>query len=98
MNALTLPRLAGSRGLVVRLLADAPLDLSGAAVVVDAVGLESAAPSFADELCKQLLVERRASHLTVRHASEKFQHYLARSATARGVAERITIEPRTPAA
>lgn len=91
MTALTLPKLAGSRQLVVTLLDEIPSDLEFKEVVINAEELVSAAPSFVDELCKQLLVTRNASRLTVNEASERFLFYLQRSAVARGVADRLVI-------
>ena len=91
MTALTLPELAGSRQLVVQLLDHIPVDLDGIEVVVHAEALISAAPSFADELCKEILVTRRADRLTIASASPKLTFYLRRSAEARGVLDHLVI-------
>jgi hypothetical protein len=90
-TALTLPRLAGSRELVLRLLAPLPPTLHGTSVEVGAQGLASAAPSFVDELVKEILVNRDAKRLTVRHASERLAHYLKRSAKNRGVGDKLVV-------
>lgn len=95
MTALTLPKLAGSRDLVIRLLEDIPDDLGGDQFVVDAESLASAAPSFADQLCKEILETRHASSMTVRDASPRFAQFLHRSATARGLHDRLNVELRS---
>ncbi len=91
MSTLTLPKLAGSRDMVLRLLVDIPHDLSQAVLVVDASNLASAAPSFADQLCKEVLQTRSAHRLEVRGASERFRHFLTRSADARGLSDRLLL-------
>jgi hypothetical protein len=88
---LTLPKLAGGRQLVVKLLDHIPTELSTCEVVVHAEALVSAAPSFADELCKEILVTRCAARLTVKDPSTKLAFYLRRSANARGVSDRLQI-------
>jgi len=88
---LTLPKLAGGRQLVVKLLDHIPTELSTSEVIVHADGLVSAAPSFADELCKEILVTRQAARLTVDQASHKLAFYLRRSANARGVSDRLVL-------
>ncbi|RIS59125.1 hypothetical protein D2E46_07210 [Mycobacteroides abscessus] len=94
MTALTLPTLAGSRHSVVRLLDHIPTDLNDVEIVVYANDLVSAAPSFADELCKEILVTRCAARLVVESASERLAFYLERSAHARGVADRLVVTDR----
>lgn len=77
--------------MVASLLDHIPTDLDNDQVVVHADGLVSAAPSFADELCKEILVTRRAALLTVDCASPRLAFYLHRSANARGVLDRLVI-------
>ena len=92
--ALELPRLAGSRDLATRLTADLPAKLGRSRVEVNAESLASVAPSFADELVKQILVNRGARELTVLTASDRFAHYLARSANNRGVRAKLVVHVR----
>ncbi len=51
---------------MLRILAGVLTDFHGMSVEVSAQGLASAAPSFVDELIKEILVSRNASRLTVR--------------------------------
>jgi F420-0:gamma-glutamyl ligase len=95
MTALTLPKLVGSRQLVARLLEHIPTDLGDDEVIVHAETVVSAAPSFVDELYKEILVTRRAALLTVECASERLAFYLERSANARGVRDRLVVD-RSP--
>jgi len=88
---LTLPKLAGGRQLVVKLLDHIPTDLGNCVVVVHAEELVSAAPSFADELCKEILVTRSAKRLVVKNSSAKLAFYLSRSASARGVSGQLEL-------
>jgi hypothetical protein len=92
---LTLPKLAGGRRLVLQLLDHIPTDLRSAEVIVHAEDLVTAAPSFADELCKEILVTRCAARLTVEDASEKLAYYLERSANARQVSDRLVLPGRS---
>lgn len=89
-----IPRLAGSRERAVVLSAELPADLSAATVMIDAIGVESASQSFADELCKQILVVRSAERLEVHSAKPRFAHYLHESARIRGVADRLIVDVR----
>lgn len=91
-----LPKLAGSRKLVAQLIDHIPAALDTDVVVVHAEALRSAARSFADELLKEILVTRRAARLTVECASEKLAFYLARSANALGVTDRLMIVNHSP--
>ncbi|AMY53433.1 hypothetical protein A3L23_02089 [Rhodococcoides fascians D188] len=94
MTTVTMPRLAGSRGLVASLLDELPADLTGCSVTIDAEPLASAAPSFADQLCKEILATRNANRLDVLAASPRFEAYLVRSADIRGLADRLFVTPR----
>jgi hypothetical protein len=72
-----------------------PTDLRPNEVIVHAEDLVTVAPSFADELCKEILVTRCAMRLTVEGASEKLAYYLERSAKARGASNRLIIRGST---
>lgn len=94
MSSIVIPRLAGSRERAVDLTSVLPDDLSGSAVTIDAAGVDAAAQSFADELCKQILETRHASSLEVHRASPRFAQYLNSSAARRGVSERLLVDIR----
>lgn len=92
MSSLVIPRLAGSRERAVDLTSGLPDDLSGAKVTIDAAGVDAAAQSFADELCKQILETRQAYQLEVHRASPRFAQYLNSSAARRGVGDRLMVD------
>lgn len=64
-------------------------DLSENSVTVDWSALLTTSASFTDELVKQLLVERRATLLSMRGASERVTFLVRRSARNRKVDDRI---------
>lgn len=84
---LRIPALPGGREFARGLLRDlrsAPDEI----LRVDASAVEAAAPSFIDELCKELLVTRSFLRVDLLDASEHFNFVFARSAKVRQVADR----------
>ncbi len=94
---ITLPRVVGTRPAVAPFLVDVPLDLHGAAVVVDCRALLSGTPSFADELVRSLLVDRHAAELVVLGAGTDFAADLLESARDHRVGDRLHLKERAPA-
>ncbi|WP_148050012.1 hypothetical protein [Frigoribacterium sp. PhB107] len=94
MTTISVPRLAGSREHAARIAQSLPDDLRGISVLLEAGAVRSAAQSFADELCKQILVIRQADRLEVHSASATFARYLNSSSNLREVADRISIDVR----
>ena len=90
MQTVTLPPLAGSRPAAAELLSGLPEDLAGEQVSVLARDLLSGSPSFADELVRQLTVERHAESVVVVGAEPTFEGYVRNAAQTHGVADRVT--------
>jgi len=89
------PDHAGSRDQA-KALADAlPADLEGETVLLDCSALVVGAPSFLDEMVKQILVLRNASALEVTGAPERARDLLERAAQNRSVRERLRVAART---
>jgi hypothetical protein len=90
--ALRLPRLVGTREAAVDLLdaQDVARDLRTADVVVFCDDLATGSASFADELVRQVLVERHGVHLVLVGAPQLFWMRVSESAERRGVADRVT--------
>jgi hypothetical protein len=89
MHSVLLPPLAGSRPAAAALLAALPADLSGDEVAVLCRDLLSGSPSFADELVRQLAVERNAGHVVLVGADETFERYVRDAARSHAVAGRV---------
>jgi hypothetical protein len=92
MTTLEIPRMSGTRQraeIVASALSD---DLSSTKIEIDADLVASASQSFADELCKQILVDRSALSLTVHNASPWFANYLSTSARLRSVTDRLSVD------
>jgi len=95
MPNIVIPKLVGSRLRAAELAEHSlPRDLTGQMVEVDASSLSSAAQSFADELCKQVLELRNADFLSVHHATPRFGQHLSASARLRGMPERLNVDIR----
>lgn len=86
---ITLPRVVGTRPAVAPFLDHLRADLKGETVVLDCRSLLSGTPSFADEIVKQVLADRRADELLVLGANSDFGADLAASAAAHGVIDRL---------
>ncbi|QWY82307.1 hypothetical protein SEA_PHISHY_33 [Gordonia phage Phishy] len=72
---------------------DLPADLTDAEVVLNCRGLLAAAISFADELIKEILVNRHADQLRVVEATDReFLTYLSERAEAHGVRDRLYVD------
>jgi hypothetical protein len=93
MVEVVVPTLVGSRVMAAQLLesarAAAGHSLAGERVVLNCRDLRSGSPSFADEVVRRALVEGGAAELVVMGADEQFYEYLARSAMAHNVSERV---------
>ena len=68
-------------------------DLSGNEVVLDCDKLLIGAPSFLDEIVKQILLERGADLLIVHGATERVHKLLERAAENRGSRDRLIFRP-----
>lgn len=85
------PRLVGSRESAQAVLATIPHDLTGQRVALNCRELRSGSPSFADEIVRVVLVERRATELALVGASERFAVYVRDSAQAHDVVDRLLV-------
>lgn len=81
-SSAVLPRLGGSRSAARRVI-EALGPVKGALIVIDCRELQSAAPSYADELVKVALVEQNAASVTLKDASAEFESYVRDSLKAR---------------
>jgi hypothetical protein len=90
VQTVTLPPLAGSRPAAAVLLSALPEDLTGEQVGVLCRDLLSGSPSFADELVRELAVERNAQSVVVVGAEPTFEGYVRDAARTHGVTERVT--------
>lgn len=98
MHSVTLPPLAGSRPAAAVLLSALPADLTGQQVTVLSRELLSGSPSFADELIRQLAVERNAAGVVVVGAEPTFEQYVHDAARNHDVGTRVTTRAaRAPA-
>jgi hypothetical protein len=86
---LSTPELVSSRRQARALLADLPEDLLGAEVMLDCSRLQSAAPSFVDELIRAVLVERNCERLVLHAAPERTQMLARRAAATHGVSHHL---------
>ena len=77
-------------------VADQLGDHPGEPIVVDATGLRSGTSSFAAQLVQRVLVDGKASDLTVVGAPDEFVGFLLDSADHAGVADRLTTSRRFP--
>lgn len=93
MEQIVLPRLAGTREAVSDLLAaqSVPAALTGETVVLLCRALASGSPSFADEMVKEVLVERGADELVLVGSSERFLQHVTAAAERRDVAGRVRV-------
>ena len=86
------PALAGSRPRAQQLLVELPDDLTGSAVQLHCESLIAAAASFADEIVRTILVDRKAELLEVTSVSDQeFITYLRERAEFYGVADRLQV-------
>jgi hypothetical protein len=90
--SLEAPVLAGSRPRAQQILKDLPGDLSKAVVELHCESLIAAAASFADEIVRSILVDRRALRLVVTGVSDQeFLDYLRDRADVHNVADRLQV-------
>lgn len=88
------PMLAGSRPRARQILADLPKDLSGQIVQLHCDSMIAAAASFADEIVRTILVDRRALRLEVTSVSDReFIGYLRERADVHGVSDKLQVLP-----
>ncbi|SOD70716.1 hypothetical protein SAMN05892883_0372 [Jatrophihabitans sp. GAS493] len=91
---LELPQLSGGRRRAAALV-DAghlPDDLSDASVTIDARQLLAGTESFADELVKILLLDRKAETLNVINVSDDFALFLEQAAKTHSVSRRLVVD------
>jgi len=67
-------------------------ELAGEQVFVMCRNLASGSTSFADQLVKELLVERKADDLILVGAPQRFASYVLESADRRGVRSRVNVQ------
>ncbi|HEY0487276.1 MAG TPA: hypothetical protein VGD72_13605 [Mycobacteriales bacterium] len=89
-QSVTLPPLAGSRPAAAVLLSSLPADLTGQQVTVLSRDLLSGSPSFADELVRELTVERNAASVVVVGAEPTFEQYVHEAARNHDVGTRVS--------
>ncbi len=89
------PDHAGSRDQAQALTATLPVDLEGETVLLDCSELVVGAPSFLDEMVKQVLVLRGANALEVSGAPDRARDLLERAAQNRSVRERLRVAAPT---
>ena len=95
--SLITPQNVGTRDLVREWLQrDAPADLSGRTVEVDCSPLRAPTPSFLDEMLKILVLERCATRVELRHASDRAKALATRSALNRGIGARLDVVDDAP--
>lgn len=82
---LTLPEYGGSRAQSADFAASLPADLSETTVRVDCSKGFAISQSFSDELCKQVLQTRHASHLILQEPPARMAAHSARSAALRAL-------------
>lgn len=94
MYELRLPRLVGTREAVVDLLDEqhVPRALDAADVVVFCDDLATGSASFADELVRQVLIERDGGGLVLVGAPQSFWARILESARRRDVVGRVTLK------
>ncbi len=78
-------------------VADQLGDRPGDPIVVDATGLQSGTSSFAAQLVQRVLIDGKASELTVVGAPHEFEGYLRDAAQRDGVADKLTTSQDFPA-
>lgn len=85
------PILTGNQNDARRFLdsSDVPADLNEITVVLDGHNTLAATTSFADELVRILMVERRAKELVVTMAGEQFTRWILEAAAHHGVSGNV---------
>lgn len=90
-NVVTLPRLCGVRESAVALTSGMPTMSGYDTAYLDAKAAASVAQGYADELVRQILVEKNWGRLVITGASPRLLDQLRSSAHRRGVAERLAV-------
>lgn len=90
-NVVTLPRLCGVRESAVELTAGMPAMSGNDTAYLDAKAAVSVAQGYADELVRQILVEKNWGRLVITGASPRLLDRLRSAAHRRGVADRLVV-------
>ena len=90
-ETLQAPERSSSRRQAQELLRGLPADLTSAIVVLNCAHMSAAAPSFVDELVKDILEIRGARELRVLDASDRLRSHFGRSALLRQVVDRLVL-------
>ena len=90
MTVLTAPKVTTDRQHAREFLSELPMDLSAGRVEVFFEDRTIATPSFIDEIVQELLIERRAAHLTVRNLNDTMCEVASAAAEDFGVRDRLT--------
>ena len=88
-HTLVVGELVGTRPQATALTAALPEDLTGAVVLVDLRATKAAAPSFVDQLVRELLVERRAARVVLGGANPRIAALATRAAGKHDRADRL---------
>lgn len=95
MIRLETPDHSGSRDQAQALVAQLPPDLEGEVVLLDCSQLVIGAPSFFDEIVKEVLVVRHADALEISGGKDRPRDLLKRAAHNRAVRERLRVAAPT---
>lgn len=90
-NVVELPRLCGVRESAAELTAGMPTVHGRDTAYLDAKAAVSVAQGYADELVRQILVEKKWGRLVVTGASPRLADRLTAAAHRRGVADRLAV-------
>ena len=90
MVTVNAPEKSRSRAEAEAAAAALPNDLRHSDVLLECRGTAIATPSFADEVLKQVLLQRSARHLIVVNAPDRFIELLDRAALRLGLADRLS--------
>lgn len=91
---LTAPELVSSRPVAREFARELAADLSTVEVTVDCGEVTAAAPSFIDELIKEIVIQRHAASLRLVNVPTRTADYARRSAALRQVADRVDVQER----
>jgi hypothetical protein len=94
VTTLSLPQFVSSRPMARDVAAAVPVNLMGEHVIVDFAGVTAAAPSFVDELIREILVVRSAACLELSGIAERTAAYARRSAAAHRVEALLVLRER----
>lgn len=92
---LVLPERAAGRPEARHFVSSLRGSLAGITVHVDASGMAASAPSFLDELVKQILVDRGAAKLVLFNVTNRPAGFATSAAQRRSVEDRLTVKLKT---